>query len=64
LPSCGGSATAARDALLTAAHDAQLLVVGSRGRGGIQGMALGSVSLAILHHASCPVGVARPAPPA
>jgi len=54
----------ARDALLTAAHDAQLLVVGSRGRGGIQGMALGSVSLAILHHASCPVGVARPAPPA
>jgi nucleotide-binding universal stress UspA family protein len=51
----------ARDALLTAAHDAQLLVVGARGRGGIQGMTLGSVSLAALHHAPCPVGVARPA---
>jgi nucleotide-binding universal stress UspA family protein len=54
----------ARDALLTAAHDAQMLVVGARGRGGIQGMTLGSVSLAALHHAPCPVGVARPAPPA
>lgn len=54
----------ARDALLTAAHDAQLLVVGARGRGGIAGMALGSVSLAALHHAPCPVGVARPARPA
>ena len=50
----------ARDALLTAAHDAQLLVVGARGRGGIQGMPLGSVSMAMLHHAPCPVGVARP----
>lgn len=54
----------ARDALLTAAHDAQLLVVGSRGRGGIAGMTLGSVSIAMLHHAPCPVGVARPTPPA
>lgn len=53
----------ARDALLTAAHDAQLLVVGARGRGGIPGMPLGSVSLAALNHAPCPVGVARPAPP-
>ena len=51
----------ARDALLTAAHDAQLLVVGARGRGGIAGMPLGSISLAALHHAPCPVGVARPA---
>jgi nucleotide-binding universal stress UspA family protein len=51
----------ARDALLTVAHDAQLLVVGARGRGGIPGMTLGSVSLAALHHAPCPVGVARPA---
>ena len=53
----------ARDALLTAAHDAQLLVVGARGRGGIRGMTLGSVSMAMLDHAPCPVGVARPAPP-
>jgi len=50
----------ARAALLAAAHDAQLLVVGSRGRGGIKGMQLGSVSHAMLHHAPCPVAVARP----
>ncbi len=47
----------ARDALLTAAHDAQMLVVGSRGRGGLQGMMLGSVSRAVLDHAPCPVAV-------
>jgi len=50
----------ARAALLAAAHEAQLLVVGSRGRGGIKGMPLGSVSQAVLHHAPCPVAVARP----
>jgi nucleotide-binding universal stress UspA family protein len=52
-----------RSALLAAAHEAQLLVVGSRGRGGIQGMLLGSVSQAMLHHAPCPVAVAHPADP-
>jgi nucleotide-binding universal stress UspA family protein len=46
-----------RDALLTAAHDAQMLIVGARGRGGVRGMALGSVSRAVLDHAPCPVGV-------
>ena len=46
-----------RTALLTAARDAQLLVVGSRGRGGVTGMRLGSVSQAMLHHSSCPVAV-------
>jgi len=48
-----------RTALLAAARDAQLLVVGNRGRGGVTGMPLGSVSQAMLHHSSCPVAVVR-----
>lgn len=46
--------------LLRAADGAQLLVVGSRGRGGLRGLLLGSTSQALLHHASCPVVIARP----
>ena len=46
-----------RAALLAAAQEAQLLVVGSRGRGGMQGMTLGSVTQALLWHAPCPLAV-------
>jgi nucleotide-binding universal stress UspA family protein len=45
--------------LLDEAADADMLVVGSRGRGGFAAMMLGSVSNAVVHHASCPVVVIR-----
>lgn len=46
--------------LLERSEDAQLLVVGSRGRGGFAGMVLGSTSQALIYHATCPLLVARP----
>lgn len=46
-------------ALLEAAQLADLLVVGSRGRGGFTGLLLGSVSHQCTVHAPCPVVVVR-----
>lgn len=46
--------------LLEAAHDAQLLVVGSRSDGGVASPPLGSVGQQCAHHAPCPVLVVRP----
>lgn len=48
--------------LLDRAGAAQLLVVGSRGRGGFRGLLLGSTSQAMIYHAACPVAVV-PSPP-
>ncbi|MFH8371735.1 universal stress protein [Streptomyces sp. NPDC018031] len=46
-------------ALVHAGHDAFAIVTGSRGRGGVPGLLLGSVSLAVAGRSMCPVFVVR-----
>ena len=49
----------AAEELVNASHDADLLVVGSRGEGGFARLLMGSVSSQVVHHALCPVVVIR-----
>lgn len=45
--------------LVERAKDAEMLVVGSRGKGGFGGVVLGSVGLHCASHARCPVVIVR-----
>lgn len=46
-------------ALLFASHRADLLVVGSRGKGGFHGLAMGSTTHKLLHKTGCPTAIVR-----
>ena len=50
----------ASGSIVEEARDADLLVLGSRGRGGFVGLVLGSVTSGVVNHAPCPVVVVPP----
>jgi nucleotide-binding universal stress UspA family protein len=50
----------AAQTLIEAGRDAELLVLGSRGRGGFLGLLLGSVTQQCAHHPPCPVVILPP----
>ena len=50
----------ARNELVDLSHQAAMVVIGSRGLGPVASLLLGSVSVTVSKHASCPVVVCRP----
>lgn len=52
-----------RNVLLEMSGDAAMVVLGSRGRGKLSSLLLGSVGVALVRHAHCPVVVHRPSHP-
>ena len=50
----------ATDALLDASRDADIVAVGSRGRGGFRSFVSDSVAISLAEHALCPVAVVHP----
>jgi nucleotide-binding universal stress UspA family protein len=52
----------ARHALIEAARNAELLVIGARERWGTRALALGTTAHAIVHHVDCPILIARDHP--
>jgi nucleotide-binding universal stress UspA family protein len=55
----GAVEASAANALIDAAREADLVVVGSRGLGGFRALVLGSVSHQVAQHAPCPVVIHR-----
>lgn len=53
---------AASRTLIAVSRNARMLAVGTRGRGGLTGLLLGSVSEQCVRHATCPVLVVRRGP--
>ncbi len=52
-----------REQLLELSEHAALVVVGSRGRGTVRSLLLGSVGVALVRHSACPVVIHRPGNP-